>query len=97
MQYNFEWDPVKNSTNMRKRRVSFQRAATLFRDPNHISVYDDDHSEGEDRWVTIGTDSRGTLQVVIHTFEAIDKTTYKIRIISARKATKAETDFYKQG
>ena len=62
MQYNFEWDPEKNETNIRKHRVSFQRAATIFRDPNQISVYDEDHSESEDRWATIGMDSSGTLQ-----------------------------------
>lgn len=77
--------------------MSFQRAATVFRDPNQISIYDEEHSENEDRWVTIGIDSEGTLRVVVHTFAPISQSAYKIRIISARKATKAETAVYQQG
>ena len=97
MQYNFEWDPRKNKKNIRKHQMSFQRASTVFRDPNQISIYDEDHSEDENRWVTIGIDSGGTLRVIVHTFVSIGQTTSKIRIISARKATKAETTVYKQG
>mgnify|MGYP001224378605 CR=1 FL=1 len=96
MQYNFEWDPNKNKENIRKHRVSFERAATVFRDPKQISVFDDHHSEDEERWVTMGIDSSGTLRIVVHTFVPVSRTTYRIRIISARKATKVETAIYQQ-
>jgi len=96
VQYNFEWDPNKNKENIRKHRVSFERAATVFRDPKQISVFDDHHSEDEERWVTMGIDSSGTLRIVVHTFVPVSRTTYRIRIISARKATKVETAIYQQ-
>ncbi|MCB8984234.1 MAG: BrnT family toxin [Ardenticatenaceae bacterium] len=96
MQYNFEWDPNKNKENIRKHRVSFERAATVFRDPKQISIFDDHHSEDEERWVTMGIDSSGTLRIVVHTFVPVSRTTYRIRIISARKATKVETAIYQQ-
>ena len=97
MLYNFEWDPEKNKKNIRKHRVSFQRASTVFRDPNQISIYDEEHSENENRWVTIGIDSGGTLRVIVHTFMPVSQTISRIRIISARKATKAEAIVYKEG
>jgi len=56
MQYNFDWDPIKAKQNLRKHGVSFERAAMIFRDPFAISIYDDEHSDDEDRWITIGSD-----------------------------------------
>ena len=62
--------------------------------PNMVSIFDDDHSENKDRWITLGVDSTGTLLIVIHTFqETVPKIT-KIRIISARKADRQETQTY---
>jgi len=49
MQYNFDWDPIKAKQNLRKHGVSFERAAMIFRDPFAISIYDDEHSDDEDR------------------------------------------------
>ena len=97
MRYNFDWDPAKEKKNVRKHKVTFRRAATIFRDPNQLSIYDEEHSEDEDRWITIGIDSGGVLRVVIHTFEQIDKDLYEIRIISARKATSTEARQYGEG
>lgn len=97
MRYNFDWDPQKERTNLRKHGISFRRAATVFRDPNQTSLYDDEHSLNEDRWITLGLDSRGVLCVVIHTFEQIDEGMVEIRIISARTATKAEGHQYQEG
>ena len=57
---------------------------------------DEEHSEVEDRWVTIGIDSTGVLQVVVHTFEQISEDLCEIRIISARKATKREARQYEE-
>ncbi|MBF0230393.1 MAG: BrnT family toxin [Desulfamplus sp.] len=45
-------------------KISFQRAATVFRDPYMVSIFDDEHSETEDRWITLGTDENGILEVV---------------------------------
>ena len=97
MRYKFEWDPAKERENARKHKVSFRRAATVFRDPNQLSIYDEEHSEQEDRWVTIGIDSSGALRVVVHTFERVDEGMCEIRIISARKATRREARQYEEG
>lgn len=96
MRYNFEWDTTKASQNIRKHKVSFQRAGTIFRDLHAISIFDDEHSQKEERWITIGRDNDGILLVVSHTFREVDKTTWSIRIISARKATKRETKQYEE-
>jgi hypothetical protein len=82
----------KEAQNVRKHKVSFRRAATTFRDPNQLSIYDEEHSESEERWVTTGLDSTGILRVVVHTFEQVDEGLCDTRIISARKATKREAE-----
>ena len=96
MRYKFDWDPAKEKTNVRKHKVSFRRAATVFRDPNQLSIYDEEHSEYEDRWITMGIDSGGVLRVVVHTFEQIGESLCEIRIVSARKATSREARRYKE-
>jgi uncharacterized DUF497 family protein len=96
MQYNFEWNPTKEKQNIRKHQLNFRQAATVFRDPNHLSLYDEDHSDDEERWITIGLDSTGILRVIIHTFEVINSLSCKIRIISARKATPKEIKQYQE-
>ena len=53
MQYNFEWDPEKAKTNRKKHKVRFEHAATIFKDPKAISIYDNEHSRNEDRWITL--------------------------------------------
>ncbi len=95
MHYRFDWDPAKEAQNVRKHKVSFRRAATTFRDPNQLAIYDEEHSEAEDRWVTMGLDSTGILRVVVHTFEQIDESLHEIRIVSARQATKREAEQYR--
>ncbi len=97
MRYRFEWDPAKEEANISKHKVSFRRAATVFRDPNHLSIYDKEHSEYEDRWITMGIDDGGVLQVVVHTFKQADEKVCEIRIISARKATSRESQQYQEG
>jgi uncharacterized protein len=91
MQYDFEWDPHKAKTNLSKHGISFERATTVFRDPSAISIPDDEHSETEDRWVTIGLDSSGSVLLICHTFKTENASLCKIRVISARKATKSES------
>ena len=85
----FEWDEKKAEQNIRKHSVSFEEAATVFSDPFSITIYDPLHSKDEDRFVILGMSENNRLLVVIHT-ERGDK----IRIISARKATKKERRQY---
>ncbi len=96
MQFNFEWDPDKAKLNRQKHKVSFELAATIFSDPTSLTIYDEEHSESEDRWITLGISQNGNLLVVIHAFNEIDNETANIRIISARKATKRELKQYKE-
>ena len=96
MRYVFDWDPQKARTNLQKYRISFDRATRTFRDPNMVSIFDDDHSENEDRWITLGVDSIGSLLVVIHTFESTTPKITAVRIISARKANQQETQTYQE-
>jgi len=94
VKYYFEWDPDKGELNFRKHKVSFQRAAEVFKDPHAISIFDEQHSQEEDRWITIGSDYNGRMIVVSHTFRRIDEGSFRIRIISSRKATKNERKQY---
>ncbi len=94
MKYIFEWDYKKAKTNITKHQISFEDATSIFKDENMISIYDEKHSDNEDRWITIGMDLKTRTLIVIHTFISIDKDTTKIRVISARKATKKEQKMY---
>lgn len=94
MNYDFEWDPNKARANHRKHRVAFEQAATVFRDPRALSVFDDAHSGTEERWITLGISAGGSLLVVHHTFEEVDPHRVRIRIISSRRATEEETRQY---
>ena len=96
IRFDFEWDPEKAAQNLRKHRVSFEQAATVFLDPQALSVYDSQHSENEDRWITLGSDKRGALLVVCHTFREVGASNAVVRVISSRKATKAERKQYEQ-
>lgn len=96
MQYNFHWNPVKEKQNIRKHQLNFRLASTVFRDCYQLTLYDEEHSQDEDRWITIGLDETGILRVVIHTFEQIDQDSCLIRIISARKATFNEQQYYQR-
>ena len=62
-----------------------------------MQVYDQEHSDDKDRWITIGIDSSGVLRVVVHTFTQITESSCEIRIISARAATSGETRQYREG
>ena len=85
----FEWDEKKANRNVNKHGVSFEEAATVFADPLSITIFDPLHSKEEDRFVTLGMSNKNRLLVVVHT-DRDDK----IRIISARKATKKERKQY---
>lgn len=85
----FEWDPNKAARNIEKHQVSFDEAATVFDDPMFITFIDEEHSIDEERYITIGLSKYGRLLLVAHT-----EREERIRIISARKATKKEEQFY---
>ena len=95
-QYQFEWDPVKARRNLKDHQVAFERAATVFLDPQALSEFDEEHSQDEDRWVTLGLDRTGSLLVVCHTYREETAVSARIRLISARKATRNETKQYRR-
>lgn len=82
----FEWDRNKAAANLEKHGVSFEDAVTIFYDPLAATFADPDHSEREERWVTIGQSARGSLLVVCHT----ECQGGAVRLISARRATPRE-------
>jgi uncharacterized protein len=79
--YNFEWDPRKARDNLEKHGVAFDEAATVFRNLKALSIFDPDHSESEDRWITMGISEKGRLLIVIHTFREESYNAATIRII----------------
>ena len=87
----FEWDPNKAKENLTIHGVSFDEASTVFRDALSLAIYDPLHSEEEDRFVLIGNSHKDRLLVVVHT-ERGDK----LRLISARKASKKERKQYEE-
>ncbi len=66
----FEWDGGKAAANVKKHRVSFDEAVTIFYDPLAATFRDPDHSAGENRLVTVGYSARGRLLVVAMLSEA---------------------------
>ena len=87
----FEWDPAKEQANRRKHKVSFAEAESVFADERARLLDDPDHSGAEDRFVLLGLSSRFRVLVVVHTYRRNEEV---IRIISARRATKAERAHY---
>jgi len=94
MNYDFEWDPAKDRLNRKNHGVRFDQAAHVFRDPRAITLFDEDHSKIEDRWVTIGLSVSGGLLVAHHTFRENSESSARIRIISCRKAVRREISQY---
>jgi len=81
----FEWDPEKARRNLKKHGVAFDEAVTAFYDPLSATFDDPDHSNEEQRYISIGFSSQGRLLVVGHTERG-----EIVRIISARRATAHE-------
>jgi uncharacterized protein len=95
LQYSFDWSRTKARTNLTKHGVSFRQAMAVFRDPLALTLYDDEHSDDEERWITLGMAANNCL-VVVHTAQQIDTAELHIRIISARKADHDEEQTYWQ-
>lgn len=87
----FEWDRKKAERNLRKHRVSFTEAATVFGDPFGVTVRDPDHSSEEERYFTVGVSDRRRLVMVSHADRGD-----RVRIISARTMTRAEREAYEE-
>jgi uncharacterized DUF497 family protein len=74
----------------------FERAATVFLDPLALTIPDEEHSEAEARWITLGRDVTNRYVLLIHTFEPLADHRGRIRLISARRPTKAEIRNYEE-
>ena len=86
----FEWNPVKDASNLRKHGVSFSEAKSAFTDEYARLIADPDHSEDEDRFILLETSIHSRLLVVCHCVRENEV----IRIISSRKADKRERKIY---
>jgi uncharacterized DUF497 family protein len=64
LRYHFNWNPNKEKQNIRKHQVNFRVASTIFRDPYQLTLSDQEHSQDEDRWITIGLDETGILRLL---------------------------------
>jgi len=87
----FEWDENKNRKNQNKHKVSFEEAESTFYDDNARLIVDPDHSREEDRFILLGLSNKLRMLVVVHIYREKEEV---VRIISARKATKNETNLY---
>jgi uncharacterized DUF497 family protein len=87
----FEWDRKKDSTNWLRHGVGFTEAVTAFGDPLSITIPDPDHASEEERFILVGMSSKRNLLVVVHTV-----TGERIRLISARSATRHERRKYEE-
>lgn len=91
MGFFFEWDPTKARANLQNHRVAFEEATTVFADTLSLTIYDEEHSNVEDRLIIIGMSIQQRLLVVVHTDRG-----GTIRIISARRATAHERKTYER-
>src|SRR4030042_2870804 len=92
--YSFMWDEKKYILNQKKHDISFEEAKTVFYDENAFDFYDIDHSKDEDRFILLGLSNKVRILVVSYCFNEEQSI---IRIISSRKATKKESEFYNSG
>jgi len=92
MKLNFEWDEEKAKANLKKHRVSFDEATTVFIDPFSITIPDPDHSVDEQRYIDLGSSDKCRVLVVVYTERGSN-----IHIISCRKAASSERKLYEEG
>ena len=85
------WDPKKADTNFRKHKIRFSDAEAVLYDPIALTIEDQDVKQ-EKRFVSVGSDTLGRILVVVYTYRGD-----KIRIISARRATSKEREYYEKG
>jgi uncharacterized protein len=95
--YEFDWDDAKAASNLAKHGVDFKQAMAVIGDPLALTMFDDEHSDDEERWVSIGRAVDGALLLVVHTFVGTGPSTALVRLISARAVTRSERLQYEQG
>jgi uncharacterized protein len=95
--YEFEWDDAKAANNLSKHGVDFFDAMTVLLDPLAMTRFDDEHSDDEQRWISLGRAGNGQVLLVVHTFSNTAPNTALLRLISARPATRRERTQYEQG
>ena len=88
------WDPVKAAANISKHGVTFAQAAQVLLDPLALTVFDELHSQIEERWFTLGLTCDTKLLAVSHTYQHTGAVHVSVRLISAREATKRERQQY---
>ena len=93
----FEWDENKAKENFKKHEIGFEEAKTIFNDPFLVNFPDEEHSENEERLISIGTSSTSKVLLAVHTEREQDEENVIIRIISCRKATASERRTYEEG
>lgn len=94
VQFDIVWDDAKAQSNLLKHGVSFAQAATVMLDPLALTVFDAERSEAEERWFTLGQTSDGHLLAVAHTYQVLETNIARVRLISAREATRPERQQY---
>ncbi len=88
----FDWDPEKEKANLDKHGISFAEAIELFSSGvDYLEIYDEDHSQDEDRFIAIGAVAE-RIVLVAYTERPEDT----IRVISARPATRQEIQLYRE-
>lgn len=88
----FEWSEEKARANLSKHEVSFDEARSVFNDPYYVDFFDPDHSDDEERYIVIGLSQQNRVLVVSYTERG-----HRVRLISAREATRREQDDYENG
>ncbi|MDP3090507.1 MAG: BrnT family toxin [Nitrospira sp.] len=91
MKLSFEWDEEKAKANLKKHRVGFDEATTVFTDPFSMTIHDPEHSADEQRYIDIGSSDKGRVLLVVYTERGST-----IRIVSCRKATPSERKLYEE-
>ena len=89
---NYEWNLVKERLNIAKHGVDFEEAKSVFADEFALVLFDEDHSNDEERFLILGMSQKERILLVVHCYRENDT----IRIISSRKATKSEAKQYKE-
>ena len=92
MKLSFEWDEEKATANLKKHRVGFDEATTVFTDPFSMTIHDPEHSADEQRYIDIGSSDKGRVLLVVYAERGST-----IRIVSCRKATSSERKLYEEG
>jgi uncharacterized protein len=92
MKLSFEWDEGKAKANLKKHRIGFDEATTVFADPASITIHDHDRSADGQRFIDIGSSEKDRALVVVYTERGSN-----IRLVSCRKATPSERKLYEEG